>query len=1225
MNSRPLGSSNDHDRDPIPLKILSWNIHDGSSVEGKKVDDATFLSIISQADIFCLQETKQEIKIPNYRCYNSLRSDSRSGGVCLGIKNNLMDILKPINTRDYSSDFQAFSMSKAVLGTQNEVVIINVYDSPAASSYKAKKAAEGDTSTTLSNLDAFCNSLPQDVLFFMAGDLNARTGGSATISANNDQVIQQLIEGTFPLDVNAPKRNSKDATLNENGKRLIDFGCEWNLKILNGTTIGDLLGDWTCYRYNGTSVIDYMMASHSLQDHVSYFKVLDLTEHSDHRPILCYIHAAGKQDSVLPPLQENHFEDKPLGYKWVSANQESKMKFLDTQKQADIIEKITTVATANCSGTKEVYELNQKLVGVFKSIADQSLQRRKRPKCSRRPNKKVWFDKECRQLKRLLNKLARKYSKNPESEPQRVTFYETKKHYRHVIKLKKSRYYSQLNCEIQQNNKIDWESMKKLKSAKKDPEQLDLHDLSNFYEFFKQLYGAVSTATDTNDMDNGCPVANCLQNEHLLPDLQSELNARITTDELDSAIRTLRKGKAAGEDCISNEFLLYSNTQLRLAILNLFNQCLNNGIYPWNTSIVTPLHKKGDRYNPDNYRAIAVSSAIGKLFSNVLLKRLVNYRSVCCPDPTNQLGFCKEAQTMDHIFTLDTCISKYTKQGNRLYSCFIDFRKAFDSVQREALLFKLSQLGIKGKFFDCIHHMYSQSTAKIKMLDKLSQAIAVKVGTEQGHPMSPELFKIFLLDLSHELNNVAGQSIQIPTLNSTSLSHLLWADDLVLLALDRSSLQQLINVVYNFCSRWGLQVNLGKTAILVFNKSGRQLKDSFGLKYGNLDIPSDKTYCYLGITVTLSGSLTKTMDVLRKKGLRAYFALKSLIDINELKSSSVLKLFDSLLLPVVSYGGPVWLHRTKFVKEIISNRWQSNPTESLRKMAGDPIEQLHLKFLKWALGLHKKSSNIFCWGDTGRCPLIQTISKQAADYFQRLNAMSQDNIESLARHSFEEQKKLKLPWYENMVTLFNQQSLSKTNTDGVPTANGRAVKETLKDHFQTAWSNALADSSKLEFYRQVKHELAFECYLDIRNREVRKSLAQLRSSSHRLNIETARYLNYNTNGASKTKTSLSKEWSRSCKLCCTSEVELLQQLPFSEEPIIEDERHVLVSCPAYHHLRIKLSDPIKSSILAWDDRIRHLFDISSQEEFGLYVHRIFQQRFPKQRKGAEMSNIAKGS
>ena len=85
--------------------------------------------------------------------------------------------------------------------------------------------------------------------------------------------------------------------------------------------------------------------------------------------------------------------------------------------------------------------------------------------------------------------------------------------------------------------------------------------------------------------------------------------------------------------------------------------------------------------------------------------------------------------------------------------------------------------------------------------------------------------------------------------------------------------------------------------------------ESFGLKYGDLNIHADKTYCYLGITVTLSGSLTKTMDVLRMKGLtRAYFALKSLIDIKELKTSSLLKLFDALLLPVASYGSPVWIH-----------------------------------------------------------------------------------------------------------------------------------------------------------------------------------------------------------------------------------------------------------------------------------------------------------------------------
>ena len=248
---------------------------------------------------------------------------------------------------------------------------------------------------------------------------------------------------------------------------------------------------------------------------------------------------------------------------------------------------------------------------------------------------------------------------------------------------------------------------------------------------------------------------------------------------------------------------------------------------------------------------------------------------------------------MDHIFTLNTCISKYLNKGKRLYSCFIDFKKAFDSVSREALLFKLNKLGINGKFFDCVKHMYSNSKAKIKLLGKLSRAIDVKVGTEQGHPMSPELFKVFLLDLSRELNSPSLQA-EVPELNGTELSHLLWADDLVLFALDSSSLQKLIDIVYCFCEKWGLQVNISKTAVLVFNKTGRLLKESTCFKYGEMRIPSESTYCYLGITVTLSGSLTKTMDELRKKGLRAYFALKSLIDINELTPSSIIKLFDAL-------------------------------------------------------------------------------------------------------------------------------------------------------------------------------------------------------------------------------------------------------------------------------------------------------------------------------------------
>ena len=68
-------------------------------------------------------------------------------------------------------------------------------------------------------------------------------------------------------------------------------------------------------------------------------------------------------------------------------------------------------------------------------------------------------------------------------------------------------------------------------------------------------------------------------------------------------------------------FLRSSNMGIKLMILHVLNQCLAIGIYPWNTSLVTPLHKQGDRANLDNYRAIAVNSAIRKLFSNIMFEQ----------------------------------------------------------------------------------------------------------------------------------------------------------------------------------------------------------------------------------------------------------------------------------------------------------------------------------------------------------------------------------------------------------------------------------------------------------------------------------------------------------------------------------------------------------------------------------------------------------------------------
>ena len=151
---------------------------------------------------------------------------------------------------------------------------------------------------------------------------------------------------------------------------------------------------------------------------------------------------------------------------------------------------------------------------------------------------------------------------------------------------------------------------------------------------------------------------------------------------------------------------------------------------------ITPVLKGGSLDGPNNYRGISILSCIAKLFNTILTKRLDTFLDSHKVISPIQIGFTKKARTSDHMFVLRTLIEKYTKYyKGKLYTCFIDFRKAFDRVEYYILFYKLRQRGTSGNFYDIIKNIRI-CMLSIKMKSGFTQPVPLNIGVRQGNTLT---------------------------------------------------------------------------------------------------------------------------------------------------------------------------------------------------------------------------------------------------------------------------------------------------------------------------------------------------------------------------------------------------------------------------------------------------------------------------------------------------------
>ena len=318
--------------------------------------------------------------------------------------------------------------------------------------------------------------------------------------------------------------------------------------------------------------------------------------------------------------------------------------------------------------------------------------------------------------------------------------------------------------------------------------------------------------------------------------------------------------------------------------------------------------------------------------------------------------------------------------------------------------------------------------------------------------------------------------------------------------------------------------------------------------------------------------------------MRAFFGLKRSIMRSKLSFKATVKLFDSLIKPILLYGAPLWTPESSISKCLIkSTTSKSQTSHKIIKTIGNSIqEKVHLSFLKWALGVHRKASNIGVWGECGRLPLFYQCLRLTLNFCKRISTSHQN---SLVHAAFKEQQSMKLPWYNGIkpflelddiydmdhVTAYYAMS-GKSITKEV-TNHGESVINTINDlkplksrrfrvgtiidklceNFKVHWDTQKSSSTKLSFYNSVKEKFGCEPYIDMcKGFTRRSSTTKLRISAHNFEIERGRYSN----------TPREKRFCPWCRINKNLEV-------------VEDEHHALNTCELYSKHRLKIIKQLK--------------------------------------------------
>lgn len=872
------------------------------------------------------------------------------------------------------------------------------------------------------DLESHVDALNRDIAYFKAlgevivmGDLNARSGvlEDRCDATENDEwsgmrtagieVPSELIAASSHTHAICVRRN-QDITVNLMGQQVVRMCRDHGMVILNGRLPGDAEGKCTYFAdgRKGRSLIDYFISTPSLVYTLSgepkpgsHLHITDMAScpqrpgggNFDHVPVVLSIcvdlqHAPEPCVTDIGQQESIRYRWKPenaIVYNDILLNETNVLQCFEHMHESS--GNVNQAEQHFTSAIKAAIAcLHASVGGVIASSGQKQEKKVGRPTNS-------WYDDACKQARQVYIDADRVFGAGSDAARGAFQAYRrTTRAARRTWEAKEARGFLDA---LHHEPKKFWSSYKEAGSRS------DVIRDSEWKGYFENLFNP-SGFVHAHHPCHEDPMHACMfpdPDEHKI-NVAAALNCAISVDEVVSVIDKALCGKSPGVDGLPMEFFKCAvmrdvdgvmHNVLAKHIAYVFNQVLTFG-YPesWTVGAIVPVPKpKGNADNKDDYRGITVGVALSKLYSMVLLQRLDAWAEANGMRARGQAGFRSGRGTPDNAFVLNHVIEKYKAAKKPVYAAFIDFRKAYDCVDRALLWRCLRSLGLHGRILESLIEMYTDVKICVRVGGKLSESFRSDVGVKQGDPLSPLLFGLFIDRMEGVIRDKLPATSGVRLLDMY-LKILLYADDLVLLAESPAELQSMLDLLHTFCLHNALTVNIKKSEVVVFNGQYCSRR-GVQIQYSGSDMKVVPCFVYLGIlydeTTGVKGAAKRGMD----KGRRAMFAmLKRCHELNIHNVGLKCHLFDALVRPVVNYGCEVW------APSVMASG--DHFIAGLREEA----EKFHLAFLRQCLGVRKCTHTAALMHEMGRLPLAFNWIKQVLNFWNKICLRAHSDLAKMA-------------------------------------------------------------------------------------------------------------------------------------------------------------------------------------------------------------------------------------